>query len=80
MKYYEIRTGDESYLDERLCIINYDSYYIFRLPVYSVEQVKSALDQALYCLYSHPSKKSSRARHLVDHNISQVRNDFDSHI
>ena len=43
-----------------------------RLPVYSVEQIKVALDQALYCLYSHPSKKSSKARHLVDHNISQV--------
>ena len=43
-----------------------------RLPVYSVEQIKAALDQALYCLYSHPSKKSSKARHLVDHNISQV--------
>ena len=40
--------------------------------MYSVEQIKAALDQALYCLYSHPSKKSSKARHLVDHNISQV--------
>ena len=47
-----------------------------RLPVYSVEQVKVALDQALYCLYSHPSKKSSRARHLTDHNVSQVGTQF----
>ena len=45
---------------------------LYKLPVYSLEQIKQALDQALFCLYSHPSKKSSRARHLVDHNISQV--------
>ena len=45
---------------------------LYNLPVYSVERVKGALDQALYCLYSHPSKKSSRARHLTDHNVSQV--------
>ena len=44
--------------------------------MYSVEQIKAALDQALYCLYSHPSKKSSKARHLVDHNISQVHKDL----
>ena len=45
---------------------------LYNLPVYSVERVKVALDQALFCLYSHPSKKSSRARHLTDHNVSQV--------
>ena len=45
---------------------------LYNLPVYSVERVKVALDQAIYCLYSHPSKKSSRARHLTDHNVSQV--------
>ena len=45
---------------------------LYKLPIYSIEQVRLPLDQALYCLYSHPSKKSSRARHLVDHNISQV--------
>ena len=46
--------------------------------MYSVEQIKAALDQALYCLYSHPSKKSSKARHLVDHNISQVHIKIDT--
>ncbi len=33
--------------------------------------LKRALDQALYCLYCHPSKKS-RARHLVDHGSSAL--------
>ena len=45
---------------------------LYKLPIYSIEQIKVALDQSLYCLYSHPSKKSSKARHLTDHNISQV--------
>ena len=40
------------------------------LPRYS-DQIKTNLDQALYCLYAHPSKKS-RNRHLADHNVSQV--------
>ena len=29
------------------------------------------MEQALYCLYAHPSKKS-KARHLVDHGISNI--------
>ena len=40
------------------------------LPKYS-DQVKTNLDQALYCLFAHPSKKS-RVRHLADHGVSQV--------
>ena len=40
------------------------------LPDYS-EQVKTALEQAVFCLYAHPSKKS-KARHLTDHNVSQL--------
>ena len=40
-------------------------------PEYA-EQVKAGLDQALYCLYAHPSKKSKTPRHLTDHNVSQV--------
>merc|ERR1719430_1989117 len=35
------------------------------------EHIRMHLDQAIYCLYAHPSKKS-RARHLVDHNVSQI--------
>ena len=30
------------------------------------ESIKKAMDQVLYCLYTHPSKKS-KAKHLVDH-------------
>ena len=39
-------------------------------PCYA-DQIKSNLDQAIYCLFSHPSKKS-RVRHLGDHGVSQV--------
>ncbi len=35
------------------------------------EDLKRSLDQALFCLYSHPSKKS-RAKHLVDHGASAL--------
>lgn len=35
------------------------------------DQLCKNVDQALYCLYAHPSKKS-KARHLVDHNITNV--------
>ena len=31
------------------------------------EQMRSMLEQAVFCLYAHPSKKS-RNRHLQDHN------------
>jgi len=40
------------------------------LPVYS-EQIKSNLEQAIYCLFAHPSKKT-RVKHLADHNVSQI--------
>ena len=33
--------------------------------------LKKACDQALYCLYAHPSKKS-KLKHLVDHVASNV--------
>ena len=42
----------------------------YPLPDYS-EQIKTALEQAVFCLYAHPSKKS-KARHLTDHNVSQL--------
>ena len=35
------------------------------------DQLCKYMDQALFCLYAHPSKKS-KARHLVDHGISNV--------
>ena len=35
------------------------------------EQMRSMLEQAVFCLYAHPSKKS-RNRHLQDHNVSQI--------
>lgn len=35
------------------------------------DQMCRNIDQALFCLYAHPSKKS-KARHLVDHNINNV--------
>ena len=35
------------------------------------EQMKAMLEQSVYCLYAHPSKKS-RNRHLQDHNVSQI--------
>ena len=41
------------------------------LGAYVVESVKKNLDQALYCLYCHPSKKS-KARYLVDHGVSSL--------
>eukprot|EP00090_Calanus_glacialis_P013101 TRINITY_DN21726_c0_g1_i3.p1 TRINITY_DN21726_c0_g1~~TRINITY_DN21726_c0_g1_i3.p1 ORF type:complete len:2006 (+),score=827.87 TRINITY_DN21726_c0_g1_i3:94-6111(+) len=42
----------------------------YPLPDYS-EHVKTALEQAVFCLYAHPSKKS-KARNLTDHNVSQL--------
>ena len=39
-------------------------------PTYA-DQIKSNLDQVIYCLFAHPSKKS-RVRHLVDHGVIQV--------
>jgi len=42
----------------------------YPVPDYA-EQVKAALEQAVFCLYAHPSKKS-KARHLTDHNVSQL--------
>ena len=36
-----------------------------------IEQLRSMLEQAVFCLYAHPSKKS-RNRHLQDHNVSQI--------
>ena len=35
------------------------------------DQLCKNMEQALYCLYAHPSKKS-KARHLVDHGISNI--------
>jgi hypothetical protein len=35
------------------------------------DQLKKALDQALFCLYCHPSKKS-KSKYLVDHGISNM--------
>ena len=35
------------------------------------EQIKKHLEQAVFCLYAHPSKKS-RARNLADHSVSQI--------
>ena len=35
------------------------------------DQLCKSMEQALYCLYAHPSKKS-KARHLVDHGISNI--------
>ena len=35
------------------------------------EQLRSMLEQAVFCLYAHPSKKS-RNRHLQDHYVSQI--------
>ncbi len=35
------------------------------------DQLCKNMEQALYCLYAHPNKKS-KARHLVDHNITNV--------
>ena len=35
------------------------------------DQLCRNMDQALFCLYAHPSKKS-KARHLVDHGISNI--------
>lgn len=39
-------------------------------PKYA-DQLKTNLDQAIYCLYAHPSKKT-RVRHLADHGVSQI--------
>ena len=35
------------------------------------DQLKTNIDQAIYCLFAHPSKKC-RVRHLADHCVSQV--------
>jgi len=40
------------------------------LPGYS-DQLKTNLEQAIYCLYAHPSKKKT-VKHLADHNVSQI--------
>jgi calcineurin-binding protein cabin-1 len=40
------------------------------LPPYA-DQLKTNLDQAVFCLFAHPSKKT-RAKNLADHNVSQV--------
>ena len=34
-------------------------------------QLKKACDQALYCLYGHPNKRS-KLKHLVDHGVPNV--------
>ena len=35
------------------------------------DQLRKNLDQAMYCLYAHPSKKS-KLKHLVDHSVSNI--------
>ncbi|CAH1784782.1 unnamed protein product [Owenia fusiformis] len=35
------------------------------------EDLESAFEQCVYCLYGHPNRKS-RARHLYDHNAQQI--------
>jgi tetratricopeptide (TPR) repeat protein len=40
------------------------------LPSYA-DQLKTNLDQAIFCLFAHPSKKT-RAKNLADHNVSQI--------
>ena len=35
------------------------------------EQMRKNLDQAMFCLYAHPSKKS-KLKHLVDHSASNI--------
>ena len=40
------------------------------VPSYA-DQLKTNLDQAIFCLFAHPSKKT-RAKNLADHNVSQI--------
>ena len=35
------------------------------------DQLRKNLDQAMYCLYAHPSKKS-KLKHLVDHSVPNI--------
>merc|ERR1712020_79881 len=35
------------------------------------DQLRKNLDQAMFCLYAHPSKKS-KLKHLVDHSVPNV--------
>jgi len=42
-----------------------------RRPVYA-DLLKTNLEQAVYCLFSHPSKKTRQVKHLADHNVTQI--------